>query len=156
MKVEFELNGEATAVDVDPSTPMLWVLRDTLGLTGTKFGCGRALCGACTIHVDDQAVRACAFPAKFARGKKLRTIEGLEAVPTGKAVVEAWIEGDVVQCGWCQPGQCMAASALLAEVPEPDDAAIDAGMAGNICRCGAYPRIREAIHKAAETLKEGK
>lgn len=154
---EFELNGAATQVTAEPGTPMLWVLRDTLGLTGTKYGCGRALCGACTIHLEGQAVRACALPVEFAQGKRLRTIEGLEDERVGKAVVDAWIAGDVVQCGWCQPGQCMSAAALLAEVPQPDDAAIDAGMAGNLCRCGAYPRIRRAIHQAADALaQEGK
>ncbi|MEM8736460.1 MAG: (2Fe-2S)-binding protein [Planctomycetota bacterium] len=152
MNINFTLNGEAKSVDADPDKPLLWILRDDLGLTGTKFGCGKALCGACTIHVDGEATRACAFPIKFANGKSVETIENLESNPTGKAVVDAWIEHDVVQCGWCQPGQCMSAAALLKEVPEPDDEAIDAAMSGNICRCGAYPRIRKAIKTAAETL----
>ncbi len=157
MKIEFELNGRPERVDVSPDTPLLWVLRDTLGRTGTKFGCGRALCGACTVHVDGDAVRACAFPIEYAQGKRVRTIEGLEQDRVGKAVVDAWIDLDVVQCGWCQPGQCMSAAALLAVNERPDDAAVDASMSGNLCRCGAYPRIRAAVHAAAARLakKEG-
>ncbi|MEO0652097.1 MAG: (2Fe-2S)-binding protein [Planctomycetota bacterium] len=153
--MEIQINVETHRVDAPDDTPLLWVLRDELGMTGTKFGCGRALCGACTVHVDGQAVRACAFPVRYAEGKQVRTIEGLEQTRVGRAVVEAWIERDVVQCGWCQPGQCMSASALLSEVPNPDDAAIDAGMGGNLCRCGAYPRIRAAIHDASEALTNG-
>lgn len=155
MQVEFRVNGTAHKLDTEPDTPLLWVLREILGMTGTKFGCGRALCGACTVHVDGQAVRACAFPIEFAAGREIRTIEGLESDAIGRAVVETWIEKDVVQCGWCQPGQCMSAAALLAEVPDPDDDAIDAAMSGNLCRCGTYPRIREAIHQSAKRLKEG-
>ncbi|MEL6105382.1 MAG: (2Fe-2S)-binding protein [Planctomycetota bacterium] len=154
MKVTFRLNGEQKTIDCESDKPLLWVLREDLGLTGTKFGCGRALCGACTLHVDGKSTRACAFPIKFAEGKDVRTIEDLESLPQGKAVVEAWIENDVVQCGWCQPGQCMSAAALLKEVPDPDDQAIDAAMSGNICRCGTYPRIREAIKLAANKMEE--
>ena len=154
MPIQFLLNGRPTSLDVEPDTPLLWALRDDLEQTGTKFGCGRALCGACTVHVDGRAVRSCAFPVRFAEGKQVRTIEGLEASPIGRAVVASWIDLDVVQCGWCQPGQCMSAAALLAELPEPDDAAIDAAMSGNLCRCGTYPRIRRAIHHAARRLRE--
>ena len=154
MRVTFQLNGKPTAVETEPDKPLLWVLREDLGLTGTKFGCGQALCGACTVHVDGEATRACAFPIKFAKDTSVTTIENLEADPCGKAVVDAWIEKDVVQCGWCQPGQCMSAAALLKEVPKPDDAAIDAAMSGNLCRCGTYTRIREAIKVAANNVKE--
>ena len=155
MKVEFTLNGEAKTVDVAPDTPLLWVLREDLAQCGTKFGCGKALCGACTIHVDGEAVRSCSFPIEYAQGKAVTTIEGLELDAIGRAVVEAWIETEVVQCGWCQPGQCMSAAALLKEVRNPDDEAIDAAMSGNICRCGTYPRIREAIQAAASALSKG-
>lgn len=155
MKLELDVNGERRSVDVAEDTPLLWVLRDHLDLQGTKFGCGRALCGACTVHVDGRAVRACAFPVRYAAGKRIRTIEGLESSDVGRAVIEAWIDLDVVQCGWCQPGQCMSAAALLAEDASPDDEAIDAAMAGNLCRCGAYPRIRAAVHAAARTLGSG-
>ena len=154
MNVKFELNGKQQSVDTDPDKPLLWVLRDELGLTGTKFGCGRGLCGACTIHVEGRATRSCAFPIKFAAGKSVETIENLETTTIGEAVVQAWIEHDVVQCGWCQPGQCMSAAALLNEVPNPNDDAIDAAMSGNICRCGAYPRIRKAIKTAAQTVTQ--
>ncbi len=153
MQISFTLNGEKMTIEDDGQTPMLWILRDELDMTGTKFGCGKAFCGACTIHVDGQAVRACAFPVKFANGKRIRTIENLEADSIGAAVTEAWIEKDVVQCGWCQPGQCMAAAALLAEKSKPTDEEIDAALSGNICRCGTYPRIREAVHMAAEKLE---
>ena len=155
MRIEFELNGRRESVDVPEDMPLLWILRDVLDRTGTKFGCGRALCGACTVHVDGGAVRSCAFPAQAVNGKKVTTIEGLEESPVGQAVVEAWIEHDVVQCGWCQPGQCMSAAALLSAESRPDDTAIDNAMSGNICRCGAYPRIKEAIHLAAGKLAEG-
>ncbi|QDU89467.1 Isoquinoline 1-oxidoreductase subunit alpha [Pirellulimonas nuda] len=152
MKVTFQLNGELQSVEAEPDRPLLWVLREDLGLTGTKFGCGRALCGACTLHVDDEATRACAFPIKFAEGRRITTIEYLENDPRGKAVIDAWIEKDVVQCGWCQPGQCMSAAALLKEIPNPDDEDINAAMAGNLCRCGTYGRIREAIKVAAAAV----
>ena len=156
MKIEFTVNGEGRTVDVEPDTPLLWVLRDTLELSGTKFGCGRALCGACTVHADGHAVRACSYPVEFVKGRDVRTIEGLESDPVGRAVADAWIEVDVVQCGWCQPGQCMSASALLKSNAAPDDEAIDASMSGNLCRCGTYTRIRQAIKAAAKSLQEGK
>lgn len=152
MKFELDINGERRSVDVAEDTPLLWVLRDHLELPGTKFGCGRALCGACTVHVDGRAVRACAFPVRYAEGRAIRTIEGLEQTAEGRAVVQAWIDLDVVQCGWCQPGQCMSAAALLEELPRPDDEAIDAALAGNLCRCGTYQRIRAAVHAAADLL----
>jgi len=155
MKIEFNLNGRPENVDVDPDMPLLWVLRDVLRRTGTKFGCGRALCGACTVHVDGSAVRACSFPAQYAAGKEVRTIEDLESDAVGKAVVDAWIELDVVQCGWCQPGQCMSAAALLSADRDPDDDAIDRSMSGNLCRCGTYPRIRAAVKAAATRLNGG-
>ncbi len=153
MRIEFTLNGEARAVEVAGTTPLLWVLRESLELSGTKFGCGRALCGACTVHVDGTAVRACSYPVRYVAGKQVRTIEGLERDAVGRAVVGAWIDLDVVQCGWCQPGQCMAAAALLSADASPDDATIDGAMSGNLCRCGTYPRIRAAIHRAAATLR---
>ena len=155
MKLELKINGTSHSVDVEGDTPLLWVLRDHLGMHGTKFGCGRALCGACTIHVNDEAVRACAFPVKYADGASIRTIEGLDSVPAGRAVMSAWNELDVVQCGWCQPGQCMSATALVAQNSKPSDEDIDASMSGNLCRCGTYPRIRAAIHAAARTLENG-
>ena len=145
------VNGRDHTVDVDPSTPILWTLRDTLGMTGTKFGCGAALCGACTVHLDGQPVRSCSTPLSAAAGKKITTIEAIGATPTGKKVQEAWAALDVPQCGYCQSGQIMAATALLEAKPKPSDADIDSAMAGNICRCGTYPRIRAAIHKAAGT-----
>ncbi|MEL6427598.1 MAG: (2Fe-2S)-binding protein [Planctomycetota bacterium] len=153
MTIETTINGVARRIESTPDTPLLWVLRDELGLSGTKFGCGRALCGACTVHVDDQPVRACAYPVRFAAGKRVRTIESIEESTVGKAVVEAWVEEEVVQCGWCQPGQCMSAAALLSEIPAPTDDDIDAAMSGNLCRCGTYVRIRKAIHAAAKGLE---
>jgi len=142
------VNGESRAVTAEEGTPLLWVLRDTLGLTGTKFGCGRALCGACTVHVDGEAVRSCVTTIESLGGQKVTTIEGLS--PEGNhPVQQAWIAEDVPQCGYCQPGQIMAAAALLAHNKTPNDAAIDAAMSGNICRCGTYLRIRRAIHRAA-------
>lgn len=155
MKYTFTINDQSREVEAPPDTPLLWVLRDHLELEGTKFGCGRALCGACTVHIDGEAVRACSYPIRFAEGKSVRTIEGLESDSVGRAVVDAWIEEDVVQCGWCQPGQCMTAAALLKEVDNPDDKTIDAAMSGNLCRCGTYPRIRKAIKSAAHTLRKG-
>jgi isoquinoline 1-oxidoreductase alpha subunit len=148
----FTLNGKPTTVDVDPATPILWALRDNLQLTGTKFGCGQALCGACTVHVDGTPVRSCVTPVSAAEGKRITTIEGNEADRVGKAVVAAWIRHDVPQCGYCQSGQIMSATALLKGNRKPTDADIDAALAGNICRCGTYARIRAAIHDAARSL----
>jgi aerobic-type carbon monoxide dehydrogenase small subunit (CoxS/CutS family) len=147
--IRFTLNGRAVEIGVDPSTPLLWVLRDTLGLTGTKYGCGVALCGACTIHLDGEAARACSLPLADVAGRQVTTIEGL-AGDGGHTVQRAWAELDVPQCGYCQPGQIMSAAALLAATPRPTDAEIDAAMSGNLCRCGTYPRIRAAIHRAAQ------
>ncbi|MEM7167447.1 MAG: (2Fe-2S)-binding protein [Planctomycetota bacterium] len=155
MNYQFTVNGQSRDVDVHPDTPLLWVLRDHLELDGTKYGCGRALCGACTVHVEGEAVRACSYPVHLADGKAVQTIEGLESNAVGRAVVDAWIDEEVVQCGWCQPGQCMSAAALLKEVQDPDDEAIDAAMSGNLCRCGTYPRIRKAIKTAAKSLRGG-
>src|SRR5258707_736500 len=145
----FYLNGKSVSVDDDPSTPLLWVIRDTLGMTGTKFGCGMALCGACTVHLDGKPVRSCSTPVSAAAGKKIVTIEAVGATPVGQKVQAAWVELDVPQCGYCQSGQIMSALALLTEKPDPTDADIDGAMAGVICRCGTYPRIRAAIHAAA-------
>ena len=147
--ITLDINGETRRVDADSATPLLWVLRDTLGLTGTKFGCGMALCGACTVHVDGKPVRSCSTPAALAVGKKVTTIEGLGTSPIGQKVQAAWAALDVPQCGYCQVGQIMSAAALLAVKPQPTDGDIDTAMAGNICRCGTYPRIRAAIHSAA-------
>jgi len=146
------INGKAMTVDADAATPILWVLRDTLGMTGTKFGCGAALCGACTVHVDGVATRSCVTPISMAAGKKLTTIEGVAADKVGLAVQNAWVAHDVAQCGYCQSGQVMSATALLKGNKKPSDADIDAAMAGNICRCGTYARVRSAIHAAAATL----
>ena len=154
MPFELSVNGTRHAVDVEGDTPLLWVLRDTLGLTGTKYGCGVALCGACTVHLDGQAVRACRTPVSAVGERAVTTIEGLSA--NGLTVVQrAWIEEDVVQCGYCQSGQVMAAAALLAANPAPSDADIDEAMRRNLCRCGVYGRIRKAIHRAAELQREG-
>lgn len=150
-QISFTLNGETRTVDVVPHMPLLWVLRDTLALTGTKFGCGIAQCGACTVHVDGQPVRSCVIPAAGIAGKSVTTIEGLPAAYAAP-VQRAWVEKDVPQCGYCQSGQIMSASALLARKPRPSDEDIDAAMSGNICRCGTYQAIREAIHLAAGYL----
>jgi isoquinoline 1-oxidoreductase alpha subunit len=147
----FHVNGRAVQVAVEPDTPLLWVLRDELGLTGTKYGCGVAQCGACTVHLDGQAIRACVTPAVTADGRQVTTIEGVGG-KVGRAVQEAWNRLDVVQCGYCQSGQIMSAVALLAAVPRPTDADIDAAMTGNLCRCATYVRIRAAIHEAAKSL----
>ena len=144
------INGRDHAVDADPGTPILWALRDSLGMTGTKFGCGAALCGACTVHLDGKPIRSCSTPLSAAAGKKITTIEGIAASEVGKKVQAAWASLDVPQCGYCQSGQIMSATALLTEKPKPTDADIDSAMAGNICRCGTYTRIRAAIHKAAK------
>jgi len=147
--VTLTVNGKEHPVDVSPDTPLLWVVRETLGLTGTKFGCGMAQCGACTVHLDGEAVRSCVTPVARAAGKEVTTIEGLS--PDLRHPLQlAWIAEDVPQCGYCQSGQIMAAAVLLRENPKPTDADIDDCMAGNICRCGTYPRIRRAIHRAAE------
>jgi aerobic-type carbon monoxide dehydrogenase small subunit (CoxS/CutS family) len=154
--IKLTVNGKATEVDVADDTPLLWVLRDTLGMTGTKYGCGMALCGACTIHLDGAPTRSCVLPINAVAGKSITTIEGLSA-DRSHPVQRAWMEIDVPQCGYCQSGQIMSAAALLAGNKAPSDADIDTAMAGNICRCGTYPRIRAAIHKAAAALngKEG-
>jgi len=149
--VSLNVNGHAHKVDADPDTPLLWVLRDDIGLTGTKFGCGVAQCGACTVHLDGQPARSCVTPATAVGGRKVTTIEGLQS-RTAKAVQKAWIEHDVVQCGYCQSGQIMSATALLEQNPRPSDEDIDHAMAGNICRCATYVRIRAAIHAAAGQL----
>jgi isoquinoline 1-oxidoreductase alpha subunit len=146
------INGKSVKVEAADDTPLLWVLRDHLDMTGTKFGCGMALCGACTVHVDGQPIRSCVTPASAVAGKKITTIENIGATRTGKAVQAAWIAESVPQCGYCQSGQVMAAAALLAAKPKPSDADIDAAMSGNICRCATYPRIRAAIKRAAGSL----
>jgi isoquinoline 1-oxidoreductase subunit alpha len=147
--IAFTLNGRAVQVDADPAMPLLWVLRDLLDSHGTKYGCGMALCGACTVHLDGRAIRSCVTPARAVAGRAVTTIEGLSA--NGEHPVQrAWVELDVVQCGYCQPGQMMSAAALLAQNPSPSDEDIDVAMAGNVCRCGTYQRIRAAIRRAAE------
>jgi isoquinoline 1-oxidoreductase alpha subunit len=146
------VNGKPVQVDADPSTPVLWALRDHLQLTGTKFGCGAALCGACTVHVDGQAVRSCVTPISSVGAKKITTIEAMASDKVGKAVQAAWVKHDVAQCGYCQSGQIMSATALLRSKRRPTDADIDSAMAGNICRCGTYTRIRAAIKDAAASL----
>ena len=146
--IELEVNGVAQRLDVAPETPLLWVLREGLRLTGTKFGCGIGQCGACTVHLDGEAVRACLTPAVAAQGRSVTTIEGLAPKGGRHPVQQAWIDEQVPQCGYCQSGQIMAAAALLARQPNPDDSAIDAAMRGNICRCGTYARIRRAIKRA--------
>jgi len=146
--ISLNVNGEARDVDVDPATPLLWVLRDTLGLTGTKYGCGISLCGACTVHVDGEAIRACVTPVSTVTGKNVTTIEGLSK-DSSHPVQRAWVAIDVPQCGYCQSGQIMAAAALLARTPKPTDADIDQAMSGVLCRCGTYQRIRRAIKEAA-------
>jgi isoquinoline 1-oxidoreductase subunit alpha len=146
------INGKTVEVDADPSTPLLWALRDNLNMTGTKFGCGMALCGACTVHMNGQAVRSCVTPLSAAAGQKIVTIEAQAGDTVGKAVTEAWVKHDVAQCGYCQSGQVMSAAALLAGNKNPSDAQIDAAMAGNICRCGTYQRVRAAIKDASKAL----
>ena len=154
MPISFVLNGKPQTVDVSPEMPLLWVLRDTLSMTGTKFGCGMALCGACTVHINGEAARSCVTPISTAAGKSITTIEGLS--PEGvHPVQQAWMETNVPQCGYCQPGQIMSAVALLAKKSAPTDAEIDDAMSGNICRCGTYQRIRQAIHRAA-AIQTGK
>ncbi|HME22260.1 MAG TPA: (2Fe-2S)-binding protein [Acetobacteraceae bacterium] len=155
MALTIKVNQKSHSVDVDGDTPLLWVLRDVLGMTGTKFGCGAALCGACTVHVDGVATRSCITPVDSIGTSEITTIEAIGATPTGARIVQAWLDREVVQCGYCQSGQIMSASALLASNPRPTDADIDDAMSGNICRCGTYLRIREAIKQAAQTSKQG-
>ena len=151
MKMTLTVNGQQRTIDASPDTPLLWVLRDVMGLTGTKYGCGKSLCGSCTVHVNGTAVRSCVLPVSAVAGGKVTTIEGLS--PDGAHPLQRmWVEEDVSQCGYCQPGQIMTAAALLAQNPSPSDADIDAALSGNLCRCGTYGRIRRAIHRAA---KEG-
>jgi len=154
--IRLNVNGKDHVLDVNPDTPLLWVLREDLGLTGTKYGCGIAFCGACTVHINGFAARSCVAPVSSVQGKKIVTIEGLgSAANKLHAVQRAWIEEDVVQCGYCQPGQLMAAAALLSARPKPTDAEIDATLSGNICRCGTYQRIRAAVHRAAQASDNG-
>jgi isoquinoline 1-oxidoreductase alpha subunit len=149
MRYTLNINGKAQAVDVDSDTPLLWVLRDTVDLKGTKFGCGAGLCGACTVHLDGKPVRSCVTAISDVGNATVTTIEGIGSTPIGARLQKAWLEVDVVQCGYCQPGQIMSAAALLAQTKSPDEAEIDAAMDGNICRCGTYSRIRQAIKQAA-------
>jgi isoquinoline 1-oxidoreductase subunit alpha len=151
MQIKLDVNGTPREVDVDPSTPLLWILRDHLGMTGTKFGCGIAMCGACTVHLNGAATRSCVVPAEAAVGARITTIEGLSAA-TPFPLQQAWLDLNVPQCGYCQAGMLMAAAALLEENPKPTDDDIDAAVI-NICRCGTYPRVRAAIHKAAEAMR---
>jgi isoquinoline 1-oxidoreductase subunit alpha len=151
MTISINVNGRSREVDVDPATPLLWVIRDDLGLTGTKYGCGIAQCGACTVHVDGETMRSCSAPVSAMAGRKVTTIEGLSS-PAAKAVQKAWVELDVVQCGYCQSGQIMSATVLLEKIPKPSDADIDHAMAGNVCRCATYHRIRAAIHAASKQM----
>jgi len=150
--VTLNINGRDVQIDADPSTPVLWALRDNLGMTGTKFGCGAALCGACTVHLEGQPIRSCVTPIGSVAGKKITTIEAMEADRVGNAVQAAWVKHDVPQCGYCQSGQVMTATALLRTNRAPTDADIDAAMSGNICRCGTYQRMRSAIKDAAKSL----
>jgi isoquinoline 1-oxidoreductase subunit alpha len=146
----FKVNGQSQSVDVPPDMPLLWVLRDVVGLTGTKFGCGIAQCGACTVHLDGNPVRSCVLPMAAVGSREVTTVEAVGQTPTGKKVQEAWVALEVPQCGYCQSGQVMSAAALLARNPDPQDTDIDSAMSGNICRCGTYPRIRAAIKQAAK------
>ncbi|HEY0234615.1 MAG TPA: (2Fe-2S)-binding protein [Afipia sp.] len=153
MTMTLTINGEQKAVDAPDDMPLLWVLRDLLGLTGTKFGCGIAQCGACTVHIDGRPLRSCVLPIGSIGNRAITTIEGIGATPVGAKVQKAWLDLEVIQCGYCQSGQIMSAAALLATTPNPNDSDIDAAMAGNICRCGTYVRIREAINQAASDRK---
>jgi len=150
--ISLTVNGKNKRLDVDPDTPLLWVLRDTLGITGPKFGCGVQLCGACTVHIDGQPVRSCGTPVSAAAGKHVLTVEALHYTRVGKVVLKAWLENDVPQCGYCQSGQIMSATALLTENRSPSDADIDSAMSGNVCRCGTYNQIRAAIKDASAAL----
>jgi isoquinoline 1-oxidoreductase alpha subunit len=151
LAITFKVNGAEHTVDVDGDTPLLWVLRDVLGMTGTKFGCGLALCGACTVHLNGVATRSCVMPIESVGDAAVTTIEAIDATPSGRKIQRAWLDLEVVQCGYCQSGQIMAAVALLTDTPDPSDSDIDAAMSGNICRCGTYDRIREAIKRAAKS-----
>jgi len=151
--VTLTVNGKKMPVDADPDTPLLWVLRDHLNMTGTKYGCGMALCGACTVHVNGQATRSCQTPLSSAAGKRITTIEGIGQTKEGRAVQDAWVANEVPQCGYCQSGQIMSATALLAKVKRPTDQEIDEAMAGNVCRCGTYNRIRLAVRQASKSIK---
>ena len=151
MSFAIKVNGNTHSLDVDGDTPLLWVLRDVLGMTGTKFGCGMALCGACTVHIDGTATRSCITPIDSIGASEITTIEAIGATPAGAKIQKAWLDREVVQCGYCQSGQIMSASALLASKPHPTDSEIDAATSGNICRCGTYVRIREAIKLAARS-----
>ena len=155
MAYRLKINGTVRSVDVDDDTPLLWVLRDVLGMNGTKFGCGRALCGACTVHIDGAPARSCITAISTVGDKTVTTIEAIGKTRHGRAVQQAWLEVEVPQCGYCQSGQIMSASALLAKNPRPSDTDIDAAMSGNICRCGTYVRIREAIKRAAQANEKG-
>lgn len=155
MALELEVNGKRVSVDADPTTPLLWVLREDLALPGTKFGCGAAQCGACTVHVDGRAARSCVMPLSSVAGRKITTIEGLDG-RVGQALTDAWIEEDVPQCGYCQTGQIMSAAILVKESAKPTDADVDACMSGNVCRCAAYVRIRRAIHRACDSARGGR
>lgn len=150
--IQFNVNGRGVSVDADPSTPLLWVLREHLGLTGTKFGCGIAICGACTVHLNGQPVRSCSTPVSAAAGAQVVTIEAMASDRVGRAVQDAWVRNDVVQCGYCQSGQVMAAAALLKVKRNPTDKDIDEALVGNVCRCGTYARIRTAVKDAAKAL----
>ena len=151
MPIEFTLNGKRQSVDAVPQMPLLWVLRDVVGLTGTKFGCGVALCGACTVHLDGRPIRSCITPVASVVGKSVTTIEAIGKTASGEKIQKAWLNVEVVQCGYCQPGQIMSAAALIESNPNPSDADIDAAMSGNICRCGTYTRIRAAIKQASQS-----
>ena len=155
MTLSLNINGQPHSVDVPPDMPLLWVLRDVVGLTGTKFGCGIAQCGACTVHLAGQAVRSCVLPVSAIGDRPITTIEAVGETPSGAKVQKAWLDIEVIQCGYCQSGQVMSATALLDHAPNPTDAEIDAAMSGNICRCGTYVRIREAIKRAAGVAGEG-
>ncbi len=153
--MKLRINGKDHDVDADPRTPLLWVLRDHLGLVGTKFGCGMAQCGACTVHLDGVPTRSCVLPAMLAEGKAVTTIEGISDGDTLHPVQQAWVEGSVPQCGYCQSGQIMTTVALLKKKPQPTDEDIDVALSGNLCRCGTYQRIRKAVHRAAEIAQSG-
>lgn len=153
--ISLEINGKQHSVDVEPDAPLLWVIREHLKLTGTKFGCGIGMCGACTVHVEGKAERSCQIQAAQAQGKKITTIEEIGTTPAGAAVQKAWVAEDVPQCGYCQSGQIMQAAALLVSKPKPTDAEIDEYLSGNLCRCGTYQRIRKAVHRASRSMKKG-